>query len=121
MTTTNRAPFPDQLPGEFFVIMYDRDRERYILHTDDAERSSYELPLMMPQILFLLRKWNVSKIGERAVDMAREFGMAQAILGTDRVVAIYKKADAEAFLKFEDGQEVTGGMVQLPRLQQPIG
>jgi hypothetical protein len=114
--TIDRVPFPDKLPGEFFVIVRDRSREKYILYVDDAEHSSFELPKEMRQVLDLFKRWNVFQIGTRAHDMAREFGAAQAILGTDRVVALYKKIGVDEALKWTDGQENTRGPVQMPSL-----
>ena len=100
----DRPPLPDALPGEFFVITWDKFAEKYILLVDDAEHSSYDLGKNMNLILRILRGWDVERIGSRAIDMAKEFGVAQAILGTDRVVALYERPDVGKLL-FKDGSE----------------
>lgn len=100
----DRPPLPDFLPGEFFVITWDRYAEKFILLVDDEERSSYDLGKNMNFIMRIMRRWAVEWLGSRAIDMAKEFGAAQAILGTDRVIALYERPSAGELL-FKDGDE----------------
>ena len=96
--------WPLQLPGEYFVIVWDRELVRYELQTDDAETSTYNLGGDTPKILAWLRRIDMLKIGSQALDQAREFGAAQAIPAQGRVVNLKEKPDTTRKL-FEKEEE----------------
>jgi hypothetical protein len=83
---------PGRLPGEFFVIDYDRDTECFTLIVDDivdgSLPSSYNLGDDIPIAMRYFRLAGIPVIGNHAIDVAREFGAAQAILGDGRVIPL---------------------------------
>lgn len=86
-----RAPLPNSLPGEFFVIQYDREMERFLLILDDVSEtqpqpSSYPLDNDLQKAIRFFKQRGLKEIGCRAIDLAKEFGMAQAILKTGVVI-----------------------------------
>ena len=84
-----RAPLPAEFPGEFFVLLWDRDRASFVVELDDETHSSYDLgqdPVVVVELL-RLRGFN-KQFRERSVDIAREFGVAQCIPAQDRVLPI---------------------------------
>ena len=86
-----KAPLPVQLPGEFFVLEWNKLRETFILHVDDAEKSSYNLGSDVQIAMMRFRVWGLEDIGNRAIDIAREFGVAQAIPKGNRVIPIFER------------------------------
>ena len=91
-----RAPWPASLPGEFFVLVYDRDAERFRLYVDDAEVSSYDLGNDIQTIMRYFRQMeqihgpdsHYIDLTNRAIDIAKEFGTAQAIFKDRRVLIV---------------------------------
>jgi hypothetical protein len=86
---------PVELPGRYFVIMYDPRRKAYTLVADDVQGaeppSSYDLGGDMDRILMQFRIWGHYAIGCEALDRAREFRVSQAIFADGRVRAILPK------------------------------
>ncbi len=113
----DRPPLPRTLPGEFFVIEWEKYRGRFVLHVDDEERSSYDLGANIQAIMRQFELWGHAKTGTRAIDVAKEFGAAQAILSDGRVIALYDNSEFKnPTLKFEDGQE--NAQRDLPKLSR---
>lgn len=83
-----KAPLPDKMPGEFFVMVYDREFKEYTLFVDDATRSSYKLGSDIQAIMRYLKRIGVYDLGCRALDVAREFMTVQAVLADGRVMPI---------------------------------
>lgn len=76
----NEAPIPDAFPGEFFVLRWDRDVERFFLELDEPGAASYDLgsdPLHVTRLLGL--RGYERRTRDDAVDRAREFGACQCI------------------------------------------
>lgn len=113
-----RAPVPAILPGQFFVLEYNREGEAYSLHVDDADRSTYDLGADAAELQMLLRTrvaevdggaLQPSKV-DQLIDIAKEFGMAQYIpqvggLVEDRVLPILPRDALHQTLKFKDNDE----------------
>jgi hypothetical protein len=79
------APLPRSLPGRFFVLEWDKDREYFTLYVDDGQGSSYKLgDLRKSQFEF--KMWGIEEFGARVVDQAREFGRVQAIPSQNRII-----------------------------------
>jgi len=101
LSEKGRAPVPPQLPGDYFVLEFNRETEAFILHVDDGDGSTYDLgddvaPL---QALFCTRTNAATGMllqparVDHMIDVARELGMAQYIptpgeLVEDRVLSI---------------------------------
>lgn len=113
-----RAPVPEQMPGEFFVLEYDREGEGFTLHVDDEDHSTYDLgnDIAELQVLFRTRRTQDGaplqprQIGQM-IDIARELGMAQYIpqqgeLVADRVLSIVLRS-APKGLDFNEQDEET--------------
>ena len=93
---TDRPPLPRKLPGEFFVLEWDKFRGRFLLYVDDEERSSYDMGGNIQIIMRQFRQlWELDIIADRAIDTAKEFGKAQAILHDGRVIALYDRTGFE--------------------------
>jgi len=88
---------PDELPGHFFLIEYDRETECFTLIVDDmidaSGASSYNLGSDMPELMLYFRLIGLEEIGNRTIDIAKEFGAAQAILRDGRVVPLIEGAE----------------------------
>ncbi len=95
------VPLPTKIPGEFFVIEYDKYGERYILHVDDEDGSSYDIGSDVEFIMTRFKMWDVYEVGNRTLDMAREFGVAQGILADGRVIALFDRSLEKPKLKFK--------------------
>lgn len=101
----DEPPFPEKLPGEFCVIAYERDRERYILIVDDEGPSSYDLGGNIEFILQQFERWGRKKHLSDTLDLAREFGMAQGIFADNRTIALFERGVSGGQLVFGDGQD----------------
>ena len=77
---SGKVPIPDELPGRFFVLEFDRENRSYVLTIDDAERSTFDLGSDVQQVrrVFRLRHFPVDRT-DVLIDYAREFGAAQYI------------------------------------------
>lgn len=102
-----KAKLPHEFPGDFFVLRWDRDRGAFVLHLDDEHRSSHDLGSDIPTILSLLELRGFTKfMRETAVDYAREFGAAQCIPSTGRVIQILPRTPkTRPHLKFRDDDQ----------------
>ncbi len=113
-----KAPLPASLPGDFFLVEYDRTRGRYILHLDNEDEESYDLGSDIQAMMRQFERWGLYSIGCEAIDRAREFGLAQAIPGEttrdDRVIALHDRPGKGRRMTFQDGKETRHG--DLPRL-----
>lgn len=113
-----KAPLPESLPGDFFLMEYDRSRGRYILHLDNDDEESFDLGSDVQEMMRQFERWGRYSIGCEAIDRAREFGLAQAIPGEtardDRVIALHDRPGKGRELMFRDGKEKRHG--DLPRL-----
>lgn len=85
------AKLPDELPGEFFLLQWDRDRETYLLLVDDEDVSSFNLGSDLPLLMAQFKRWGYEETGYRAIDVARSFGQAQAVLHDGRVIPIFDR------------------------------
>lgn len=99
-----KAPLPETLPGSFFVLEYKRDRGGYVLHIDDEKRSSFWLGGTTSRLLMQFRLWGLEEIGASALDLAREFGAAQAIPGQDRVIPLFDRSPTKKPIEFKEGK-----------------
>ena len=93
-----QVKLPLTLPGRFFVVTYSRMAKTFALVVDDPDRSSYALGSEIPEIMRQFRIWannahnpRLADIGDSAVDIALEFGKAQAIIGDGRVIPLMDK------------------------------
>lgn len=87
-----RAPLPTILPGDFFLLRWRRDVETFIVEVDDATHSSYDLgPDPMMVVEHLRCRGFEKQFREQAVDVAREFGAAQCIPASQRVLPIFNR------------------------------
>jgi hypothetical protein len=99
--------FPTKLPGLFFILEWDRDRELFVLHVDDGDGSSYAIGRNADPVaaaMFQFKLWGLQDVGTAAIDMAREFGAAKVMLNDGRVVALFnrdKNARVDAFAEQE--------------------
>lgn len=108
-----QAPLPDRFPGDFFVITYDRDTKEYTLIVDDESHSSYKLGEDVHAIMWYLKRIKMYDVGCRALDVAREFESAQAVIADGRVMPVKQgmSFNANPFTATKKG-----GPVFLPRL-----
>ena len=109
------APPPETLPGKVFALEWSRDREVFILHVQDADASSYNLGGDIPTVQMRFRLWGHADLGNRAIDIAREFGAVKASLVDGRAVAMFSRAaERKSKVIFE---EETDGPHTLPTLR----
>ena len=99
-----KAPLPLSLPGEFCVLMYDRDLARFQLVVDDVETSSHDLGPNIPEVMRIMHRYAGEDVGNRVIDIAKEFGMAQYIFLDQRVIPIHPPAKPRK-LKFEESSD----------------
>lgn len=83
-----RAPIPTSIPLKtFFVLRWIPEVEEFVIHLDDATRTSHLLGGYSPQVVRQLTWWTLPKmLATRAVDAAREFRAVQVIPTQDRVI-----------------------------------
>jgi len=86
-----KANLPQTLPGNFFVIVYDTDYESFVLVVDDEDHSSYRIGAVENAMCILSQLQVPGRVLSDALDVAREFGSAQAIPSQDRVIPIYDR------------------------------
>lgn len=89
-------PLPEKLPGDFFVLEFDRDRERFTLIVDDADETSYNLGNDIQKVMMRFRVWGLVLLGDRVIDIAKEFGACQGIPSQDRAIPLYERPAAKA-------------------------
>jgi hypothetical protein len=91
------APLPDRLLDDqaFFVLCWEADAERMVLHIDDEDRSSYNLGGHPPDVLRLLIRWGLDEqLADRAIGQAREFSAVQVIPAQRRVINLIDRGPA---------------------------
>lgn len=95
LTEKGRAIVPAQLPGDFFLLEFNREVECFILHVDDGDGSTYDLGDDVANIQALLCTRTTASTGvllqpdciDGMIDIARELGMSQYIPTPGELVA----------------------------------
>ena len=101
-----KATLPETLPGGMFVLEYSREYETYILHADDSDGSSFNLGASIPALMQQFKFWGCPTVGNRAIDVAKEFGVAKASLTNDNVVAVFdRKPGRNRVVNFGDADD----------------
>jgi len=101
-----KAPLPEKLPGEFFVLEWNRLRETFVIHVEDAQLSSYDLGGVIEKVMLRFELWGHKEIGMQAIDIARSFGAAKCLVPLQRVVPLFDRADARSkAVRFEETPE----------------
>lgn len=111
----DEPPFPDELPGEFCVIEYQRDYERYVLIVDNESMSSYDLGNDIEFVLTQFKRWGRKPLLSKTLDLAREFGAAQAIFSDGRTIALFDRNDRRGNVVIRD-DAMQQGTTYLPAL-----
>lgn len=93
---SNKPKLPETLPGEFFVLVRDHDRERYTLIVDDADRTSYNLGSDIGRLMIQFRIWNLGPLGDNVIDLAKEFGACQGIPRENKAVPVFERPSDKA-------------------------
>ena len=106
------APLPETLPGGFFVLEWDRDRHVFILHTQDEDFSSFNLGGDIQRVRFRFKMWKRKELGDRAIDVAHEFGACKASLEDGRVVALFERS-RERHIEFKEDDYAEGTLTSL--------
>mgnify|MGYP007122438998 CR=1 FL=1 len=86
-----KATFPSAMPGEFFILLCDRDMETLLIQCDDTEHSTHVIcqdSMVAKQHLCVL--WGLGEtLMSRAVDQASEWGDPQQVIPSQsRVIRI---------------------------------
>lgn len=79
--------------------MYERDRERFTLIVDDADQTSYNMGNDIAKLMIQFRIWGLAFLGDRVIDVAKEFGACQGIPAQDRTVALFERPQDVARVK----------------------
>ena len=111
-SSRNRPPFPNELPGKFVVIEFNRDTAQYKLHVDDSRRSSYDLGGVVQGIMNRFEQWGYMELLCNTLDLAREFGAAQGVFKDGRTIALFDRDPVVPPLFPEDIRE--GAPINLP-------
>lgn len=107
---------PSKLPGRFFVLTFDREDRVFVLHVDDADKSTYDLgtedDIGEMRLAFRLRGYDANSV-DRWIDLAHEFGAAQYIPNDspyqpDRVIQILPRDIDAGQLRFPDETDSNG-------------
>ena len=100
----NQVQLPETLPGDFFVVEWDRLRDRFVLYVDDPDKSSYDLGNDIQVAMRRFSIWGIPDLGNRVLDLAREFGLAQGAPGTNRALPLFKRVSDQprAQVQFEE-------------------
>ncbi len=102
----SQSPLPYPIPGEFFVLLFDRDVRSYTLFVDDAAHSSYNLGDDIQSIMAYFRMLGLIDLGNSAIDLAREFGASQVVPSENRVFRVDSQPQrGTPEFKFEDATE----------------
>jgi hypothetical protein len=96
---------PLSIPGRFFVVQYDRDLDTYEIHLDDADLSHYVLGSNLQEIRTWFRACGHDKLGDEALDRAREFGACQATIETGFVRSLLPPGKPPDLFANEPGRE----------------
>lgn len=89
---------PVEIPGDFYVLLYDKDLEEFTLLIDDVKQSSYSLGDAQTTVRYLERVGGPDY--DVAVNHALTYGAAQVIPGQRRAIALYDRVPPLA-LSFE--------------------
>jgi hypothetical protein len=85
---------PDQLPGRYLVMKYNRETEAFVIVLDDADHSSYNLGSAVGPIT--IRMENVWRLAPffvtRIMGMARTFKAVQAVFADQRIIALIERS-----------------------------
>lgn len=108
-TARGRAPVPTELPGQFFVVEFDREDRSYVLHLDDEGKSTFQLGEDVEQAcaVFVARGYPARLVHDM-IDRAREFGACQYIPSgfehvADRIIQLPpRNAPTPTMRLFED-------------------
>jgi len=113
-----KAPFPERIPGEIFLLEWDRDRDVFVLHVDDANYSSFNLGSDIQQIMQRFKMWDLEETGYAAIDLARSFGAAKAHIPTGRTAAVFARDDERKLPPMfkENEDEAHAGSVLRPHM-----
>lgn len=118
-----KATLPRELPGSFFVLAWDRNREVFVLLVDDRDGSNYNLGGDIQVAMTHFEAWGHKDIGCRALDAAYEFGMVQAIPAENRVIQLTEPPDRAGVvverLRALEEQE-PGNVCHLPTLRSSL-
>lgn len=87
----SKVALPDALTGEFFVVSFDRERETFTLIVDDEDRTSYNLGGNIDKVMMQFRIWGLRFLGDRVIDIAKEFGACQGIPSQDRAIPVMER------------------------------
>lgn len=80
---------PVPLPGDFYVLEYDKDTEWFKLYTDDENQSSYDLGELIVARRYLLLTGGPD--ADLAMDHAMAFGVVQVIPSQRRVISLHNR------------------------------
>lgn len=80
---------PVPMPGEFYVLEYDKTTEWFKLYTDDENQSSYDLG-ELPAARRYLTLFGGS-VADLAMDHAMQFGVVQVIPSQRRVISLHNR------------------------------
>lgn len=89
-----KAKMPERLGGRYFVIVYRKGGDAFTITLDDADKTSYNLGSDRSEIVRRFRFWGHEDLGCRCVDMAKEYGIAQAIFNGNRVRSLHRQQRA---------------------------
>lgn len=97
---------PAVLPGDYCVVI--RQDDSYTLILNDRDSSSYLLGENMQEITRALSGYRPDDLLLRTVDVAREFGMAQAVFKNQRVVPLHGRVKQPRidFAEFDAQEEI---------------
>jgi hypothetical protein len=106
-----KVPLPNPIPGRFFVLAFDRSTRNYSLVVDDATHSSYKLGSDVQTIRRYFKRVGLDVyFSDRAIDVATEFRVVQAIPEGSRVIVVRnppRRGESDPFSnREENGAEV---------------
>lgn len=108
-----RAQPPNPMPGRLCVLVYNHEQEDYTLVVDDADHSSYNLGSDVQVVRWYFQNVGKKLLGDRIIDLAREFGMAQGIIADDRVFLV--RGEPQRGEKRDASEEPVGKpLIELP-------
>lgn len=81
---------PTGLPGDFYVLEYDKNTEWFKLYSDDENQSSYELGELTPARRYLGLFGGPD--ADLAMDYAMQFGVVQVIPAQRRVILLHNRS-----------------------------
>lgn len=114
-----RVPLPNPIPGRFFLLSFDRATRNYTLIVDDQAHSSYKLGSDVPTIRRYFKRVGLDVyFSDRAIDVATEFRVVQAIPEGNRVIPVRnppRRGERDPFSReTNDGSESDPRFAELP-------